>query len=98
MPAFSPFDINTSSPWWNAFTITPGMYNTALPAVARGIRVATAGNLDVTMAGGNRVVFQNVPAGATIPGFFKIVWSGTTTCTGLLGGLDANSADAPGAT
>lgn len=50
----------------------------------RALRAQVAGNIKVTMAGGNDRTLAFL-AGETRPGFFKRVWGADTTATGISG-------------
>lgn len=65
----SGFVANTPAPAEYAAVVTPGASD--LPAVTRGIYIATTGNLTVVMVSetndANTVTFKNLPAGALLP-------------------------------
>jgi hypothetical protein len=48
------------------------------------VYVGTSGNVKVTTAQGDEVVFSNVPSGSVIPVQVIRVWATTTTATNLL--------------
>lgn len=60
---------NTPSPAEFAALVTPAAAD--LPAITRGIYIATAGNLTVVMVSetndANTVTFENLPVGALLP-------------------------------
>lgn len=49
----------------------------------RGVYVGGAGDLDVTLAGGSRVLFSAVPVGVVLPIQVKTIHMTTTTATKL---------------
>lgn len=54
--------------------------------IAKVLYVGGTGNVEVITAGGNTVVFNSVPAGGYIYGFFTHVKSGNTTATNIRAG------------
>jgi hypothetical protein len=76
----------------NASVITPSnttdltLSGGAIESTETGacIFVGTTGNLQVTMLGGQVVVFNNIPSGTFLPIQVKRVWSTNTTATNLL--------------
>jgi hypothetical protein len=66
-----------------AFAITPG---TSFPVntTCRAIYVGTAGNINLTTAAGQALVFNNVPVGV-LPVSVSAVASGSTTASNLIG-------------
>lgn len=48
------------------------------------IYVGTAGNLCVTMLGGQKVIYYNIPNGSFLPIQVKRVWATDTTCANIL--------------
>jgi hypothetical protein len=58
--------------------------DTVLLANPSIIYVGTSGNVKVTTAQGDDVVFANVPSGSVIPVQVIRVWATTTTATNLL--------------
>ena len=62
---FKSYKAALDSPIENAEAVTASP--TALSKTTRGLYVGTAGNITVTMAGGQSVTFNNVPAGSTLP-------------------------------
>ena len=67
----------------NAFEITPADA-TDLEKTTRGLLVGVSGNVDVTMAGGQRVTI-GLAAGVIHPLAVTIVWAAGTTATGVVG-------------
>jgi hypothetical protein len=67
----------------NAFSITPSDVAN-LEQVTRAISTADAADLDVTMAGGQRVTIT-VAAGVLHPLAVVKVWDAGTTATGIVG-------------
>ena len=67
----------------NATSVTPSDVNNLIsPAL---IYCGGAGNVKVTSArGSGTVTFQEVPAGTTLDLVVKRVWSGSTTCSGIV--------------
>lgn len=65
-----------------AAAVTPSDTNNL--ATASIIYVGTAGNVQVTTAQGDQVIFNNVPAGAVIPVQVIRVWASSTTATNML--------------
>lgn len=45
---------------------------------------SSAADIKVTTAGGNAVVFKNVPPGTAVTGVFTLLWHTGTTATNLL--------------
>ena len=65
-----------------AAVVTPSdTINLATPSV---VFVGGAGNVQVTTAQGDQVVFYNMPAGMVIPVQVLRVWSSLTTATNLI--------------
>jgi hypothetical protein len=72
------------NPAVHAFAITPHDAND-LDYVTRGIYVGGAGNLKVTMLGGETVTFTGVAAGQIYPIRASRVFATLTTATSLVG-------------
>lgn len=75
---FESYTTSLTSPARDAAPIVP---NDAvdLPSVTRGIYVGSAGSLQVQMAGGQTVTFENVLAGAVYPlRAARVMATGTT--------------------
>lgn len=87
MPAVDAFVHSAAlltSPPKNAFAITPN--NAAeIPYVTRAIFVGTGGDLAVTMAAGEQVVFKGVASGSLLPMRIIAVRSTGTTATDIIG-------------
>ena len=84
------FDID--SPPNHAFAVTPHDTNqlnnptTGDDVYIRAFRVGTtAGDVKVTMRGGDETVIPNVQIGETVVGLFKIIWSTGTGAAGITG-------------
>jgi hypothetical protein len=78
---------------YNAQAVTPS--NTTDLSLAGGtfnnpqstgalLFVGTAGNIQVTMVGGQTVVFKNIAAGTFLPIQVKRVWATNTTATDII--------------
>lgn len=80
---FESYTTSLTSPARDAEPIAP---NDAvdLPAVTRGIYVGSAGNLQVQMASGQTVTFENVAAGVIYPIRVARVMATDTTATDLI--------------
>lgn len=75
---FESYTTNLTSPARDAVAITPDD-TTDLGSVTRGIYVGSAGNLQVQMASGTVVTFENVLAGAVYPiRAARVMATGTT--------------------
>lgn len=72
------------SPAANAYAVTPHDTNLQ-PNPTRALYVGGAGNVKVTMVGGQEVTFVGVAAGTVLPIRAKIIWSTGTTASSLLG-------------
>lgn len=68
-----------------AFSITPNN-DANLAVTAVGIYVGGDGNVRVTTADGDDVIFVGAKAGSTLPVVATKVWATNTTATSLLGG------------
>lgn len=76
----------------NAFTITksdttvfPSQPNTSGVCVTKAVYVGGAGDVAVTMAGGQIVIFVGVPAGTILPISISQLRSTNTSATSCLG-------------
>lgn len=67
----------------NAAAVTPSD-GTDLATAARGLWVGGAGNIALTMVGGQDVTFTGVPAGTILPICVSRVKSTSTTATTIL--------------
>lgn len=67
-----------------AFAITPSD-GSDLSFVTRAIYVGVSGNISVTMANGDNVVFSNLLGGLLYPLQIRRVKSSSTTASGLVG-------------
>lgn len=76
--------MTSTSPAEHAAAITPHDTN-VLTHVTRGIYVGVAGNVKVTMIGGEAVTFVGLAAGVVHPIAAQIIWSAGTTATSILG-------------
>ena len=56
-----------------------------LPQVTRALYVGGAGNLTVTMRGGDVVTFEGVSGGTLLPVRVRRVYASGTTASGILG-------------
>lgn len=74
----------STSPGEHAFAVTPHDTN-PLAASTRGIYVGGAGNLKVTMVGGEEVTFTGIAVGVIHPIAAIIIWSAGTTATLIVG-------------
>lgn len=89
MPARDLFlDTNNKSlltvPPEHAFDITPSD-SLELDFVTRAVHIGTAGDLRVTMIGGETVTFAGMAAGTIKVGRFTRVWATGTTAGSLVG-------------
>jgi len=73
-----------SSPCDNAATITPNN-DTDLAYITRAIWVGGAGAINVTLAGGQTVLFSGILAGTLLPLRITRVLSSSTSATNLVG-------------
>lgn len=73
-----------STPWLHAFAITPA--TTTFTNASRGIFVGTGGNVNLVTAGGETVLFTNVPNGTLLPVVTKGVLATSTTASDIVGG------------
>ena len=73
-----------TSPASHAFTITPGD-GSDLSNVTRALWAGVAGNIKVTMEGGETVILVGFPAGIPIPIRVKRVHATSTTATDIVG-------------
>jgi hypothetical protein len=71
------------SPAAHAFLITPG--SSPLAVYPRGLYIGGAGNINVTMVGGETLVFTGLPAGALLPIRVSHVLATNTTATAIIG-------------
>jgi hypothetical protein len=72
---------NVVDPGSNAAAVTPND-STDLTYTTRALFVGGAGNIAVTMAGGQSVTFTGVPAGALLPiRVTRVLSTGTTATT-----------------
>lgn len=67
----------------NAAAVTPND-STDMPNVARGLFVGGAGNIALTMQGGQELTFTGVTAGAILPICVKRVKSTNTTASNIV--------------
>jgi hypothetical protein len=77
-----PFDTHSDSlpaPARNGAVVTPGA--SPLASVTKGVYVGGAGNLNVTLAGGQTVLFSGIPAGTILPIRCTHILSTSTTAT-----------------
>ncbi len=70
------------SPASSAAAVTPGA--SALANTARALYVGGAGDLEVTMLGGQTVIFSSVPAGSIIAVRATHVLNANTTASGIV--------------
>lgn len=75
---------NLSSPCDNAAIITPNN-DTDLIYVTRAVWVGGAGTINVTLAGGQTVLFSGIVAGTLLPLRITRVLSSSTSATDLVG-------------
>lgn len=73
-----------TQPAEHAFAVTPHD-TTSLTHTTRGIYVGVAGNVKVTMIGGEAVTFVGLAAGVIHPIAAIIIWSAGTTATSIIG-------------
>ena len=66
MDKFSDYPTSLTAPARDGATVTPDDVND-LTILPRALYVGQAGNLSVRLAGGQAVLFQNVPAGTLLP-------------------------------
>jgi hypothetical protein len=74
---------NVVDPASNAAAVTPND-STDLAAVSRALFVGGAGNIAVTMAGGQSITFTGVTAGAVLPIRVSRILSTGTTATSIV--------------
>ena len=79
--AFGSYAPGAESPATNATAITPGA--SALANFPRALYVGGAGNVTVTMLGGQSVTFTAVPAGSILP--IRCTHVTAATATAILG-------------
>ncbi len=83
MDVFEDHASSLVSPARDAQAVTPSD-TLALDAVTRGVYVGQTGALSVQMAGGQVVVFQNLPTGSLLPIRASHIRATGTTATGLV--------------
>ena len=83
MPALD-VSSGTDSPATRGFAISPGDGSDVTYAT-RAVWVGGAGDLKVTMLGGDTITLVGVPAGCLIPIRVSRVWSTGTTATSIVG-------------
>ncbi|MDE3080161.1 MAG: hypothetical protein KGI94_09050 [Paracoccaceae bacterium] len=83
MDSFKDFPNTPVSPVRDAVPVTPDDA-TPLSAMTRALYVAQAGDVAVTMAGGQDVIFAAVPGGTLLPIRVTDVKATGTTASGLL--------------
>ncbi len=76
--------VGLSDPPMNATALTPDDSND-LAKTTRALYVGGDGNIKVTTAGGDTLIFYSAKAGSQISGRFKRVWNTSTTATNLVG-------------
>ncbi len=81
---FGSFAGGLESPAANGAAITPSD-TTDLTQTTRALYVGGAGNLRVTLSGGDTVTLMNVPEGALLPLRVRRVLATSTTATNLVG-------------
>jgi hypothetical protein len=80
---FSNHESGLTSPARNAAAVTPND-STDLPTAARGLYIGGAGNVKVTMQGGQDVTFTALAVGVWYPLSVTRVWSTGTTATNIV--------------
>lgn len=76
---FSNHSDSLSAPAQEAAAVTPGAAE--LANVTKGVYVGGAGNLNVTLRGGQTVLFSGVPAGTILPIRCTHILATSTTAT-----------------
>ncbi|MBI1219819.1 MAG: hypothetical protein GC186_14855 [Rhodobacteraceae bacterium] len=83
MDSFKEFPTTPVSPIRDAAAVTPSD-SVALPSVTRAIYIGQPGDVAVSMAGGQDVTFQSVPAGTMLPIRVGAVKATGTSAAGIL--------------
>ena len=83
MDSFKEFPTPPVSPIRDAAAVTPSD-SVTLPTVTRAIYVGQPGDVAVSMAGGQAVTFQSVPAGSLLPIRVSVVKATGTSAGGIL--------------
>lgn len=81
---FAAARVGLADPPLNATALTPDDSND-LAKTTRALWVGGDGNIKVTTAAGDTVIFYGAKAGTQISGRFRRVWSTSTTATYLVG-------------
>ena len=80
---FTSYGTGLSSPAVRASSVVPSD-GSDLNTYSRAIYVGTAGDLRVTMVGGDDVTLPSVPAGQVLPIRVRRVWSTGTAASGIV--------------
>ncbi len=83
MDKFSNFPTTPISPARSGAQVTPSDA-TALTQVSRALYVGQGGDLDVTLADGDTVIFEAVPGGSLLPIRAEFVRASGTTASGII--------------
>jgi hypothetical protein len=83
MDSFKEFPTTPVSPARDAAAVTPNDA-TPLAQVSRALYIGQAGDLAVTMAGGQAVTFQALPGGTLLPVRVEAVLATGTTASAIL--------------
>ncbi len=83
MDKFSNFPTTPISPARGGIQVTPSDV-TPLAQVSRALYIGQGGDVDVTLADGDTVIFEAVPGGSLLPIRAETVRSTGTTATGIV--------------